>query len=131
MRVSMFFAALLAVAIVATGCDKPDEYKIDNSNPKIKLLSESVMEFAAEGGEGVISYEYVSADDDTTRFSLVPIKATVECSAAWVENISSNEDFSVTFDVAPNEGGARETTVVLSYGEYSVDVAIHQAGREE
>lgn len=84
------------------------------------------MTFEAVGGNGVITY----ALNEVTRNSPVPqpiVEAT--CDAEWVSDLTVAED--ITFVVAANEGEARETKVVVSYGEQAFDVAVKQAAKGE
>jgi len=92
------------------------------------LTSEATMEFAADGGQGVITY--TAKMEEVTRTSPVPepeVKAT--CEAAWVENLTVAEN--ITFDVAVNEGEARETKIVVTYSDKNFEVAVKQAAKEE
>lgn len=82
------------------------------------------MNFEAVGGKGVILYNL----EEVTRFEPVPMPVVEAfCAAAWITDISIEED--ITFNVAANDGEARETEVVVTYGEQKVRVSVKQAAK--
>jgi hypothetical protein len=84
------------------------------------------MNFEAVGGKGAILYNL----KEVTRFEPVPMPAVEAfCAAAWITNISIEED--ITFNVAANDGEARETEVVVTYGEQKVRVSVKQAAKSD
>lgn len=83
-------------------------------------VTETTLDFTADGGQGVINFSVENPVEGTN------VAAT--CSADWVENVAVAE--TVTFTVAKNEGEARETTVVVAYGELTKSVAVKQAAKE-
>ena len=84
------------------------------------------MNFEAVGGKGVILYNL----EEVTRFEPVPMPVVeVFCAAAWITDISIEED--ITFNVAANDGEARETEVVVTYGEQKVRVSVKQAAKSD
>lgn len=96
----------------------------DEKSYELTITSELEMNFEAEGGNGVIAYEV----KEITRNSPVPqpeVKAT--CEAKWVSEVTVAEE--ITFVVAANEGEARDTKVVVTFGEQSFDVAVKQAAK--
>ena len=114
------FYILLCLPLVMAACTKEDA-PVDTPKEytELKVTSELMLNFEAEGGEGVITYDLVK----TTRATEAPqVKAS--CNAAWVSNLAVAE--TITFDVAANEGEARNTTIVVSYGEQSVEVKVNQ-----
>ena len=114
------FYILLCLPLVMAACTKEDA-PVDTPKEytELKVTSELTLSFEAEGGEGVITYDLVK----TTRATETPqVKAS--CNAAWVSNLAVAE--TITFDVAANEGEARNTTIVVSYGEQSVEVKVNQ-----
>ena len=126
MKLRNLFYLLLAMPLLAVGCTKnaTDEVKPDPqpepqpNQPKLTLVSDAVMNFAAEGGEGVIEYTLENAVEGTT------LAAT--CEAQWVADVTVGE--TVTFTVEANEvEEARETSVVVAYGELSFVVTVKQA----
>ncbi len=83
------------------------------------------MEFAAEGGEGVISYTAKMVE--VTRVTVEPeVEAT--CAADWVTDLTVAEN--ITFTVLANEADARETKVVVTYGDKSFEVVVKQAAKQ-
>lgn len=96
----------------------------DEKSYELTITSELEMNFEAEGGNGVIAYEV----KEITRNSPVlqpEVKAT--CEAKWVSDVTVAEE--ITFVVAANEGEARDTKVVVTFGEQSFDVAVKQAAK--
>lgn len=82
------------------------------------------MNFEAVGGKGAILYNL----EEVTRFEPVPMPVVEAfCAAAWITDISIEED--ITFNVAANDGEARETEVVVTYGEQKVRVSVKQAAK--
>ena len=128
MKLKNLFYMLLALPLAFAACNetpeeinKPDEPEQTN-NPKLTLTSDATMEFAAIGGEGVINYTLENAVEGT--------ELTATCEADWVLNLTAGE--TVTFAVAENEATeARESKVVVAYGELSFEVAVKQAGKNE
>ena len=120
------FYLLLCMPLAFASCDKLFE---DNNEPAKKsyvltLTSEATLNFGAEGGEGVITF----ALNEATREGSVPqVEAT--CEAQWVSNLKVAE--TITFAVAENDGEARETKVVVKYGEQSFEVAVKQEAKGE
>ena len=126
MKLRNLFYLLLAMPLLAVGCTKnaTDEVKPEPepepqpNQPKLTLVSDAVMDFAAEGGEGVIEYTLENAVEGTTL--------TAACEAAWVADVTVGE--TVTFTVEANEvEEAREASVVVAYGELSFVVTVKQA----
>ena len=128
MKLKNLFYLLLAMPLAFAACNetpeeinKPDEPEQTN-DPKLTLTSNATMDFAAIGGEGVITYTLENAVEGT--------ELTATCEADWVLNLTAGE--TVTFAVAENEATeARESKVVVAYGELSFEVAVKQAGKAE
>ena len=111
------------VAALFTACDK-DSGEVNYDNLKIKLTSESVMNFGKDGGNGVITYDFEQLDDATR--SNGPQAITV---AEWITDVTVNEsDNNVTFNVSSNNGGNREATIKVWLGDYSFMVMVKQTG---
>lgn len=125
MRKLLSLIALVAVALVA--CETPGNDPSEvNPNLKIKLTSSSVMNFAAVGGQGEITYELTSIDE-ATRANIAEAATAV----AWIEELTSTQEGKVTFKVAENnDQEERSATIKVSYGEYSFQVMVKQAGTE-
>ena len=125
MRKLLSLIALVAVALVA--CETPGNDPSEvNPNLKIKLTSSSVMNFAAVGGQGEITYELI-AIDEATRANIAEAATAV----AWIEELTSTQEGKVTFKVAENlDQEERSATIKVSYGEYSFQVMVKQAGTQ-
>lgn len=110
--------------MLIVACEPEPAPTPDEKSYELTITSELEMNFKAEGGNGVITYEV----KEITRNSPVPqpeVKAT--CEAKWVSNVTVAEE--ITFVVAANEGEARDTKVVVTFGEQSFDVAVKQAAK--
>ena len=121
------FYLLLALPLVFAACEpEPAPEKVDPTYaPELSLTSEATMEFAAEGGEGVITYTAKMVE--VTRVTVEPeVEAT--CAADWVTDLTVAEN--ITFTVLANEADARETKVVVTYGDKSFEVAVKQAAKQ-
>ena len=120
---------MLALPLAFVACNDPEEPKPQvEKEAVLTLTSEAVMNFDAAGGEGVITF--TAEWKDVTRNSPVPapeVEAT--CAADWVENLTVAEN--ITFTVLANEADARETKVVVTYGDKSFEVAVKQAAKGE
>ena len=120
------FYLLLCMPLAFASCDKLFE---DDNEPAKKsyvltLTSEATLNFGAEGGQGIITF----ALNEATREGSAPqVEAT--CEAQWVSNLKVAE--TITFAVAENDGEARETKVVVKYGEQSFEVAVKQEAKGE
>ena len=92
--------------------------------PEVKdpvlTVTQTTIDFEAEGGEGVINYTLENGVEGTS------VEAT--CTADWVTNLNVGE--TITFTVAKNEGEARETAIKVTYGKLEKSVAIKQAAAE-
>ena len=121
------FSLIALVAMALVSCEKTPSTETPNevdANLKIKLTSQSVMNFAATGGEGTITYEFEKLDE-ATRANIAQAATAV----AWIESLTSTEEGKVTFNVAAYDGEEeRSATIKVSYGEYSFQVMVKQAG---
>lgn len=128
MTIKQLFYTLLLFSLAFVACDKePVPDKVDPTYaPKLALTSEASMEFTAEGGEGTITYTAEMVE--VTRVVEKPEVEAV-CEADWVTNLTVAEE--ITFTVTANEAEARETKVVVSYGDKSFEVAIKQSAKEQ
>ena len=109
------------VAVNQEGAEPKEEPVAD---PELTLKGEATKEFTAEGGNGEFVFELKNAVEGTE------LKAT--CEAAWVSGVAVDAANSkVTYVVAANDTTeARETKVVLAYGELKVEVTVKQAAGE-
>ncbi len=119
------FYLLLAMPLAFAACNETDEPQPQPEPEKkttLTLTSDATMEFEAAGGEGVITYTLENAVEGT--------ELTATCEADWVLDLTAGE--TVTFAVAENEAEeARESKVVVAYGELSFEVAVKQEGKKE
>ena len=116
------FYLLLALPLAFVACDDPEPGtdKPVEKTPVLKV-TETTLSFEAKGGAGVINYSVENAVEGTE------VEAT--CEADWVTDLTVAE--TITFNVAANDGEAREATVVVTYGELSKSVAVKQAAKGE
>lgn len=119
------FYLLLCLPLAFAACTEPDTPGVENKEYDLKVTSETILNFEAEGGKGVIAYTL----EEKTRFSPVG-QPVVEafCEATWVSELTVAEN--ITFQVTANEADARETEIVVTYGEQEVKVAVKQAAKE-
>ena len=120
------FYLLLCLPLAFAACTEPDTPGVENKEYDLKVTSETILNFEAEGGEGVIAYTL----EEKTRFSPVG-QPVVEafCEATWVSELTVAEN--ITFQVTANEAEARETKIVVAYGEQQVEVAVKQKAKAE
>ena len=116
MTMKSLFYLFCALPLLVVACE-PNEEEPKVETPVLALTSEATMEFAAEGGEGEITYTLQNAE--------VGVELTATTAAEWITDVAVAE--SVTFTVAANEGDAREVEIVVAYGEQSFDVVVKQA----
>ena len=130
MKLKNLFYLLLALPMVFAACGETEEPapqpgpgpEPQPETPVLTLTSDDILEFEAVGGEGVIEYTLENAVEGT--------ELTASCEAEWVTDVTVGE--TVTFTVVANEvAEARETKVVVAYGELSFEVAVKQAGKTE
>ncbi len=130
MKLKNLFYLLLALPMVFAACGETEEPapqpgpgpEPQPETPVLTLTSDATLEFEAAGGEGVIEYTLENAVEGT--------ELTASCEAEWVADVTVGE--TVTFTVAVNDDAeARETKVVVAYGELSFEVAVKQAGKTE
>ena len=120
------FYLLLALPLAFVACEQTEEPKPQVEKEAIlTLTSEAVMNFDAAGGEGVITYTAKMVE--VTREAAEP-KVEATCEADWVTNLTVAEN--ITFTVTANEAEARETKVVVTFGDKSFEVAVKQAAKQ-
>ena len=115
-----FFYFLLALPLVFAACENTEEPKPEVKDPVLNV-TETTLDFVAEGAEGTIHYSVENAVEGTE------VEAT--CAAEWVTNLTVAEN--ITFVVEANEGEARETSIVVAYGDLQKSVAVKQAAKGE
>ena len=117
----LFFSVALAICAMAFVACEPDT----PNTPKeyaLELTSDAVMEFPAEGGEGLVAWTL----NEVTRYS--PVEQPVPTFTADAEWITLYAEDLGAFAVAVNEGDAREAVITVTYGEQVETVSIKQAG---
>lgn len=127
MKLRRLFFALLALPLAFAACEHeqtPTPEPEPNMTTVLTLTSEDTLDFTAEGGQGVIEYELVEETRNEPE-SMPMVEAT--CEVDWVTDIAVAED--ITFNVAANEGVARATKVVVTYGNQSFEVVVNQAAK--
>ncbi len=130
MRIRSLLCLLMALPLFFVACEDP-EPGVDKPAQKeyaaeLTLTSDAEMNFEAVGGEGEITYTAKMVE--VTRESPAPqpeVEAT--CEAEWVTDLAVAE--KITFKVAANDGEARDTKVVVTYGDKSFEVAVKQAAK--
>ena len=115
-----FFYFLLALPLVFAACGNEPEPEPVVKDPVLNV-TETTLDFVAEGAEGTIHYSVENAVEGTE------VEAT--CAAEWVIDLTVAEN--ITFVVEANEGEARETSIVVAYGDLQKSVAVKQAAKGE
>ena len=117
-----FFYFLLALPLVFAACgNEPEPEPQPVVKDPVLNVTETTLDFVAEGAEGTIHYSVENAVEGTE------VEAT--CAAEWVSNLTVTEN--ITFVVEANEGEARETSIVVAYGDLQKSVAVKQAAKGE
>ena len=116
---------MLALPLFVACTEKEEPAPQPQPEPEKKaqliLTSNEVMNFKAEGGQGLIDYTLVNAKEG--------VEFASECEADWISDFVFGED--ITFVVAENEGEAREAQIVITYAEASMEVTVKQAAKTE
>ena len=115
MKKLLLFLALLAVSF--TACEPTNQA----AKGKIKLTSQSIMDFTAAGGVGEITFTF---EEETRANEVTPI-----CVVDWITNFVVSDN-KITFDVAANYGLERDATIKVQHGEDSFAVMILQEGAD-
>ena len=92
----------------------------EQQDPELRITSKSDFDFAAEGGNGSVSYVIANPVEGVT--------VSAECEADWITDLTPGE-MKTTFNVAAYENteAPRSTRIVLSYGDaVNVEVNITQ-----
>ena len=126
--------AVIAVAALAFVACEPNNVPVPPSDkpipeePKtetyLELTSPDVMEFAAEGGLGEITWQEKEREVSRTD----PYVGTVTTEAEWITLEQTTTGYgSTSFVVAANEGEAREAVINIEYKEQKLAVTVKQA----
>lgn len=126
MKRLLLLLALVAFAACQPETPEPQPQPDPDPQPEVKdpvltLTSETLLEFAAEGGKGTITYTLENATEET--------ELEAACEAEWITNLTVGEN--VTFTVAANDvEQVRETSISVTYGGLEFAVDIKQAAKE-
>lgn len=123
MKLRNLFFALLALPLAFAACEPeptPEPQPEPGVKPQLILTSDDVMNFKADGGNGIIEYTLVNAKEGT--------EFTHECEAEWISNFAFGED--ITFEVAANDGDARTAKITIKYDTQSFDVTVNQEAKK-
>ncbi len=120
------FYLLLAMPFAITACESveepaPQPQPEPEKKAQLILTSDEVMNFNAEGGQGLIDYTLVNPQEG--------VEFAAQCEAEWISDFVFGED--ITFVVAANEDEAREAKIVITYAEASMEVTVKQAEKRE
>ena len=121
MKLKNLFYALLALPLVFAACEGlgDDTQKEEPKGPTLTVTSSLEVEVEAVGGTQMITYTLQNAPADA--------KVTATCEAEWITDLTVAS--SIIYEVAANEGEAREATIVVSYEEQSFNVVVKQAAK--
>ena len=122
MKLKNLFYLLLALPLALASCSDllgDDTQKEEPKLPKLTITSALEVEVEAEGGTQMITYTLENAPEGAA------VAAT--CEADWITDFTVAS--SIIYEVAANEGEAREATIVVSYEEQSFDVVVKQAAK--
>ena len=113
---------LMTFAVVGVvACTEQNPVDEPQAESKLTLVSEASLEFAAEGGEGVIEY--------TLENAVEGVELRAECEAEWITNIVVGD--AITFDVVANETiESRQTMIVVAYNSLSFEVVVKQKAKK-
>ena len=116
------FYLLLALPLVFAACTEQPEDTLTQKEYAFVLESAKVMNFAIEGGEGLIEWSL----NEVTRNSPVPEPLpTFVTEAEWITLSAENLG---AFTVAANEGEAREAIIRIEFLDQIEEVTVKQDG---
>ena len=116
------FYLLLALPLVFAACTEQPDDTPTQKEYTLEVTSAKVMEFTAEGGEGLIEWTI----NEVTRFSPVPEPLpTFVTEAEWIALDAENLG---AFTVAENDGEAREAVIRVEYLDQVEEVTVKQEG---
>lgn len=125
----------LAVGCFVMACEKPSNEKpgpgpddgndttdvTDPTEPVLTLTSESSVSVDAKGGQVTITYTLENPAEDGE------ISASAAGGGDWCSDFNTDTEGQVTFNVAANDGEARNTVVTVAYtygGGYTMTVKV-------
>ena len=93
---------------------------VEEGKSALDLKSEATAKFKAEGGNGVVKFEVINPAEG--------VKAEAKTEATWITGLTVNaENTEVAYVVAANNTlEARKGTIVITYGEATLSVAVEQ-----
>ena len=113
------FYFLFALPLMLVACEGAEEEKTPDA-VTLEVTSEKVVAFAAEGGEGVITYE----------LSGVEALPTATTEAGWITIAPVAE--TIAYTVAANATyEERSATITVSYNDLKAEVTVNQAAAVE
>ena len=116
------FYLVLALPLVFAACTEQPDDTPTQKEYTLEVTSAKVMEFTAEGGEGLIEWTI----NEVTRFSPVPEPLpTFVTEAEWIALDAENLG---AFTVAENDGEAREAVIRVEYLDQVEEVTVKQEG---
>lgn len=123
---------LFALPLLFVACNTPSDEPVDTpKEPKLELLSESLMQVGSEAGEYTILYSIEKGDEATDGNTGItnntsPITSSTDASWITIENDRSIYG-ELLFSVEENESiEVRSGTITLSYSSCSVEVSVKQ-----
>ena len=115
------FYLLLALPLVFAACNETPDTPVQKEYT-LEVTSAKVMEFTAEGGEGLIEWTI----NEVTRTTPVPEPLpTFVTEAEWIALDAENLG---AFTVAENDGEAREAVIRVEYLDQVEEVTVKQEG---
>ena len=121
MKIKHLSFMLLALPLVFAACtETPEPEPQPEVVTELTLTSEATLNFDAKGGETEITY--------TLTNPVEGVQLTATCEADWVKAVAGEK---VRVTVAANEGEARDTKIVVAYGDKSFEVAVEQEAKGE
>ena len=115
------FYLLLALPLVFAACNETPDTPVQKEYT-LEVTSAKVMEFTAEGGEGLIEWSL----NEVTRYEPVPEPLpTFVTEAEWIALDAENLG---AFTVAENEGEPREAVIRVEYLDQVEEVTVKQEG---
>ena len=128
----LFLKLLFALPLLFVACNTPSDEPVDTpKEPKLELLSESLVQVGSEAGEYTILYSIEKGDEATDND--MAITSSTDASWITIEDDRSTQG-ELLFSVEENESiEVRSGTITLSYSSCSVEVSVKQeaAKRDE
>ena len=112
------FYLLLVLPLAFAACNETPDTPVEKEYA-LEVTSNKVMEFTAEGGEGLVAWTLT----EVTRLS--PAEPTFTTEAEWIALDAENLG---AFTVAENEGEPREAVIRIAYLEQVEEVTVKQEG---